>query len=123
MEFNSNEPMDFDPDAHIDITLTDGRESRIDRNNSTLFTHLGELACFDHVFMQLDEDDEGLGVYVFRHQPAFDELVGFMIENLFPMRLNSTSVANCDRKAFKRSVARESKREAAALPDTVPEDW
>jgi hypothetical protein len=133
MERNT-EQMEFDPeaneldlDAHIDLSLTDGRERRMDRNNSILFTHLGELAldCYDHVFI-IDgdpdgdpEEDESGGIYVFRHHEAFEALVDFMMENSFPMRLNATKVADCDREAYDRDV----ERRAAALPDTIPEDW
>lgn len=104
---------DFDPEAHLILNLTDGTERRMDRHNSALFTHLGNLAMYDHCYIQTNEDT---GCYIFRHSPVFEQLAGFMVQNAFPMHLNRVDVAECDMDAFEKAVALE-------VPSEIPEDW
>lgn len=108
---------EFDPDAHLLLQFTDGREARMDRNNSALFTFLGDLAMHDHVFV-LTNAENNSGSYIFRHSPVFDAISEYMMENDFPMHLNMTEVAECDQQAFQKCLEQE-----AADLDGIPDDW
>lgn len=109
---------EFDPDAHLILSMTDGREQRMDRTNSALFTHLGNLAMYDHVFVQTSdpEGERTLGVYIFRHSPVFGQLATYMVQNQFPQHLNRIDVAECDLDAFEAALAQE-------VPSELPDDW
>jgi hypothetical protein len=63
MELPENEPI-----AHLNIG--DG-EVEMHRFNSSLFTHIGNLAMYDHVFLQYEEGED-MGAYIFRQNPAFE---------------------------------------------------
>lgn len=90
------------------------------RDNTTLFTHLGRLACYDHVFIQTStEDGVAGGIYVFRDAEVFDQMAEYMVENEYPMVLNKIDVAECDLKAFDNMVSNNTKD----VGDYLPEEW
>lgn len=108
---------EFDPNAHITLNTNAG-DFRMDRNNSSLFTHVSELAMYDHVFVQTaPENNEQFGTYIFRYNAAFEALRRFAIKNRFPVHLNANTVADCDRDAFNQALDRE------RMPDTIPDEW
>jgi hypothetical protein len=43
----------------------------------------------------------------------------FMAQNNFPMHLNSTEVADCDRDAFERSLVQQ----LGDIDGGIPDDW
>lgn len=113
LEFNEEDlpriKLRFDSDRSFDATPL----------NTTLFTHLGRLAMWDHVFMQTGEEDEMMvGSYVFRSADVFDELAAFIAENNYPMVLNKIEVSECDQVAFDRMLAQNS-----GDLDTIPDEW
>jgi hypothetical protein len=95
--------------------MADGSEQRMDRENSALFTHLGNLAMYDHVFV-LTNEEASTGAYIFRHSPVFERLAAYMVSELFPQHLNRVDVAECDMQAFEAVLKQE-------VPDELPEDW
>lgn len=104
----------FEADAHLNLETGTG-EIRLDRYNAALFTHIGDLGMYNHVFVQTDPDnDASFGSYIFRHNPSFKFIASWMVENELPMHLNSMDVADCDRDAFEQAIAREIAEE---LPD------
>lgn len=106
----------FDPDAAMTLSFNDA-ETKVNRYNSTIFMHLGELTMYDHIFIVTDDGPE-MGNFIFRHNSAFNRIAKFMVKNLFPCNLNIPVVADCDKRAFDLSVD-------AMLGDTewVPEGW
>jgi hypothetical protein len=108
---------DDDPILHID--LGDDRELDLGPDNTSLFTHVGEAAMYDHIFVQTGEQETGLsGMYIFRHNEAFKAIKKHMIRNRFPLHLNQQEAAECDVSAFDRALER-------AMDDTdyLPDDW
>lgn len=106
----------YEEDAHLNLQTSTG-EVRLDRNNAALFTHIGELGMYNHVFVQTDPDnDDAFGSYIFRHNPSFKFIASWMVENELPMHLNSTDVADCDRDAFDQCIAKEAQ-------EPIPEGW
>lgn len=93
------------------VTASDGTVFEAIRENTTLFTHLGRLACYDHVFIHTnvdqDTDEQMVGTYVFRQHEAFGEMEEYMFENDYPMVLNKLQVAECDINAWNNMIARE----------------
>ena len=88
--------------------------------NSSLYMHLGSLACYNHVFLEKGtaEDNTLSGTYIFSITPIFDELAEFMASNGYPMHVNLRSVAQCDVDAFDRMVAQQ-----AGDFESFPEEW
>lgn len=117
--------MENSPEPQMNIIGADGTTFEAVRENTTLFTHLGRLACFDHVFihthLEFDDDEQVVGTYVFRENDQFAEMENYMFENDYPMILNRLVVADCDRLAWENMVTREI--EYDDLDDGVPEEW
>lgn len=102
------------------ILNSGGNEYLLTPENATLFTHIGDLAIYDHVFMELSRDEERAeGVYFFAHVLSFDSIKRHLIEHNFTQHLNLRSVAECDQEAFLGSV----EKFQIDIPDTFPEDW
>lgn len=82
----------------LELTMN-GEKIIANRHNTAMFTFLGELAVYDHIFVLTDEETNS-GAYLFKNQDVWKELAGFLIEHEFPMHLNMDEVAECDRNAF-----------------------
>lgn len=85
-------------------------------DNASLFSHIGELAMFDHVFVETSEDT---GLYIFGHVESFTVIAQHLVNNKYPIHMNIQEVADCDRAAFIRSVDDTQ----IDVPDFIPEDW
>jgi hypothetical protein len=101
-------------DKALELNIN-GETYRADRHNTSLFTFLGELGCYDHVFVSLAEDE---CVYLFKNQQIWKDLVGFIMENEFPMHFNLNEVAECDRDAYNATFLSD-----LAQTNTVPKEW
>lgn len=88
------------------------------RDNTTLYTFLGHLACYNHVFVVTDSEEPS-GFYIFGDQPVFKEMAEYMFETDYPMHLNMPEVAECDVDAWNRHVHDM----CGDIEDTIPEDW
>lgn len=88
--------------------------------NSSLYMHLGSLACYNHVFLEKGtaEDNTLTGTYIFSVTPVFDELAEYMAANGYPMHVNLRQVAKCDVDAFNRMVSQQ-----VEDYDTIPDGW
>lgn len=100
----------------LEITMN-GEKLLAHRGNTSLFTFAGELACYDHVFIVTDEESNS-GGYLFRNQEIFNQLAGFLFENLYPMHLNMDEVAECDVRAFDATMYGDIRSQ-----DTFPQEW
>jgi hypothetical protein len=78
-----------------------GQEFTATRKNATVFTFLGDLACYDHIFLNLTDeiDDANIG-YIWCSSPNYEKLANFMDENKFPMHLNMPEVHEMDVRHF-----------------------
>ena len=95
-------------------------EFRATPENTTLFTFLGRLACYDHIFLQTGDEDERTitGTYVFNQHSVFEEMAAFVVEHDYPMVLNRIEVPDCDLNAF-NSMIHQNTNDI----DHVPDDW
>lgn len=118
-----SERLDFGKDELPVMKLTIGENREFDATplNTTLFTYLGRLACYDHVFIQTGDEDPRtmIGTYVFNTHPVFPDMTEFMVEHNFPMILNRIEVPDCDVEAWQRMVAQH----ADDLDQGIPEGW
>lgn len=109
----------MEQEPRLEITMN-GERFVATRENTSLFTFLGELAVYDHIFIQTGEEDDTVmtGGYLFKNQEVWHEMAGFLFENLYPMHLNLPEVADCDRRAFEATMYPDIRSE-----DTFPQDW
>ena len=96
-----------------------GEQVEARRENTTLYTFLGQLAIYNHVFVVTKEDSERPGFYVFKDNNVFDEMADYMLKNQYPAHINLLSVAECDKNAYDNHI----KSMCADIGDSVPEDW
>lgn len=92
--------MENEPNIEISIN---GEPFKVNRENTVLFTFIGKLAVFNHVFLMVDEEREESSVkggYLFAGQPCYEELRAFVEENNYPQHINMNEVADCDRDAW-----------------------
>lgn len=87
------------------------------RHNTAMFTFLGDLAIYDHVFVLTNEETNS-GAYLFKNQEIWQDLAGFCIEHQYPMHLNMEEVAECDQKAFEATMFTD-----VRSADSFPAEW
>ncbi len=99
--------------------LINGEPFEVNRHNTFLYTYLGELSVYTHVFVLTTEDEETWdGGYVFKDNPAFPVLASFVLEHNFVMHCNMGDVSECDLNAFNQSHYQD-----LYETNTVPEEW
>lgn len=117
-----SERLEFNPEEmpRIKLNMPSG-EFEATPLNTTLFTFLGRLACYDHIFLQTgDETDEAMvGTYIFNQHSVYDEMAAFLVENNYPMLLNRIETPDCDIDAFNRMVSQS----ASDLDSGIPDEW
>lgn len=84
------------------------------RDNMRLYTHLGQLALYDHVFCSQEES----GFYIFNFVGGYETLKEYMLQNAYPAYVNQTEVAQVDVDAFDRAMAASTND-----LDYLPDDW
>ena len=88
-----------------------------DREHAFLYTHVGQLACYDHVFLlDVEEDGSETGQYMWKSDPAYEDSKQFMIDNEFPLHMNLPDVTEEDKEIFDWHFL-------ADASDTMPEGW
>jgi hypothetical protein len=99
-----------------------GEPFNVDRWNTSLFTFIGELAEYNHVFIQTGDIEGGAtGSFIFENSPpeneTFQHIGEFVMEYEFPMHLNMNRVPDCDKDAYNAARLKE----AENIEDYVPE--
>jgi len=109
------------PDEVI-LDIAGHGEFLMTRYNTRLFTFLGNLSTRDHIFIALDEPEEGVtrGAYVFSHSDSYTPIFTFMVDHEYPMSLNNIHIEENDETAFQRSLEQ---LEGFIESDTIPEGW
>lgn len=105
-------------DAFIPLDMN-GERFHAHRGNTTLFTFFGEVAMFNHVFLQTGETEETAeGAYIFCDHPAYGPIAQFASEQDFPMVLNRLEVPQCDQDAWDNSHLGDIRGQ-----DSFPDEW
>lgn len=97
-----------------------GEEVIAHRWNTSLFTYIGELAAYNHIFVAQEDEEDGaqIGHYIFNSNDQFKTILQFIRTSYFPVHLNLIEVAECDVSAFEGHHYRDVRRE-----DSFPESW
>lgn len=83
--------------------------------NTSVYQHLGKLALYDNVFVQISEKS---GIYVWKHNPRYDSIATLAVENTATLHLNLREVSELDLNAYDKFVLADLKKS-----DGVPESW
>lgn len=116
-------------EPNVRLTIN-GETLDMTRRRGSLFTFMGRVTLSDgteidaenvnHVFVEHERTAAGrIGTYIFSHNPVFDQLSDYMMENGYPLHLNLLDVAECDRQAYETALARESND----IDRGIPDDW
>lgn len=106
--------MENEPKLTLDLN---GNRFECTRENTSLFTFLGELACYDHIFLVFDEENSEIG-YLFKNQEQWTDMAQFLSDNDFPMHLNLQEVAEVDQQAFEATFYADVRQS-----ETFPQEW
>lgn len=102
----------------LEITMN-GEKFLATPENTTLFAFIGELAVYDHVFIETGmTESTPTGAYLFKNQEAWDDIVDFMVTNDYTQHVNLREVAECDRDAFNRTFYEDVRHFAS-----FPQEW
>lgn len=108
--------MENEPSINLNVL---GAEVEAKRDNTTLYTFLGKLACYNHIFVVTDKEASN-GFYIFNDLSVYEEMANYMFENDYPMHLNLPEVAECDNDAWNRHIHDLCNDD---LENGVPEEW
>lgn len=96
------------------------REAR--RDNTVLYTFMGKLAVYNHVFFTFDQEEgkpqQGLYIYKSVLPDMYTRAEEFIVDNEFPQYLNLLEVSEVDQVNLHRVLARD-----LVTTDTIPEEW
>lgn len=104
--------------SELDLTLG-GEDFHMTRENTSLFTFLGEAAIYNHIFFEHKREQRKLiGTYLFAANPAYVQLKEFIEEHSYPQHINMLEAAQCDVDAWNSHYLND-------LNDisSVPEEW
>lgn len=86
------------------------------RDNTSLYTHIGRLAVFDHVFVTFQEEESVKGIYVWENNDGFKSLAQDALNNRCEAHLNLDKVNEFDVQNYMEQATQD-------LGDTFPEEW
>lgn len=110
----------FEPDP-LRLTDDEGNEFLYDRQSAFLYTFMGRLSCYDHVFLlhYAEGDEVPTGTYVWSDDPLYDKVADYIQDNDFPQCLNGFKVSKQDKEIFRWNMGLEALDEA----ESFPSDW
>ena len=87
------------------LNFSDGEHIDATRQNTSLYSHIGKGALYDHVWVKRDDNT---GAFIWAQQPpnnpAYEALAPVAIKNGVEMHINIRKVAESDLKAFGRAA-------------------
>ena len=117
-------PENPDDEPSIGLTVGSGVEVSLMRTNSAMYSYLGSLAMYNHVYFV--GDDKVSPFYLFREftpRPQFNKLTEAMIRYKFPHFDNQTWIGGVDIDAFDAHTANLSDQLVDELfGEKLPED-
>ena len=115
------QPDDPENEPVARLGLPNGETFEARRDTATLYSFLGSLAIFNHIYcheMSEDGNEVAQSFYIFSHVDGYDRLARYMVENNYPMILNQTEVSKTDQEAYIRSATSDLNRLSH-----IPDEW
>jgi len=114
LEWKPDNP-DDEPQAKI---VTNNGEYLLNRENSALFTFMGRLALYDHIYYCDTEEPDINSFFIFSFTQGFKKLSKYMMDNSFSAHLNMIEVGSGDVDAYIRSSLADIK-----ATNYIPDSW
>lgn len=93
-------PDDPENEPQAKIIIPQG-EKILTRQNSSLFTFMGRLSLYDHIYYcDIKEQEIEEAFYIFSFVKGFRKLAKYMMANSFTAHLNMTEVSSTDVGAY-----------------------
>ena len=106
-----------DPVARLNLPNGETFEAR--RDTASLYTFMGKLAIYNHVYCYDVRDNEvQQSFYIFNFVDGYRELAEYMQENDYTQHLNLTEISRSDTEAYERAALHD-----LHTSDTFPEEW
>lgn len=107
------------PESFGELAFSDGEVVPLTADNIKLYTHMGKLAIYDHLWAVLD-DKESKGVYIWAQDPPdnqqYLDLASVAVQHGIEMHIHQRYVSDGDKAAF-------DSRALADSGDFFPESW
>ena len=101
------------------LTLPNGETFEAKRETASLYTFMGALAIYNHIYCyEVKENEVEQAFYIFDFVGGYKELQEYMRENEYPMHLNMPQISKSDTDAYERAVLADLNK-----TDGVPEGW
>lgn len=85
----------------IKFTIDNDRSIECDRKHAALYTYMGALAIYNHIFAYIDDEH---GFHMWQDHQAFLDTAAFMINNEFPLHLNLAEISESDVEAHEERI-------------------
>lgn len=95
----------------------EGEKFAATRENTILFTFMGFNACYDHIFVVMNEDPPE-AAYIWCSSPDYEEIANFMDDNDYTMHLNLPEAFGQDITVFERHHYSDVRRRKG-----YPKEW
>jgi hypothetical protein len=103
------------------INFEKGETIKATAENVRLYTHIGALAVYDHLWVTTSEDG-AKGAYIFAQippdNPSYTELAPVAVQYGIELHINQRRVADADKEAFERHASND-----LDGFDVIPSDW
>ena len=97
----------------------EGEIVELDNNNTQIYTHLGRLAIYNHIFVIINEEDR-IGCFIWAEQPPanpnYTLLYQLAMDNECVAFMNIKQVSDADMTQFEASASSD-------LDGGIPDDW
>lgn len=101
------------------LNLPNGETFEAKRDTASLYTFMGALAIYNHVYCYDVRDEEvQQSFYIFNFIDGYDQLAQYMQENNYTQHLNLPQISRSDQEAYERAALHDLHR-----MDSFPEDW
>ena len=101
------------------LNLPNGETFEAKRDTASLYTFMGALAIYNHVYCYDVKDNEvQQSFYIFNFVNGYNELAEYMRENEYTQHLNLPEISRSDKEAYERAALHD-----LHSMESFPEDW
>lgn len=92
-----------------------GERHEANAENTSVYQHLGNLALYDNVFVQISDKS---GIYIWKHNDGYEDIATSAVEHGATLHLNLREVSEIDLKAYDKFVLADLEKSQG-----IPENW
>ena len=101
------------------LNLPNGETFEVKRDTASLYTFMGALAIYNHVYCYDVKDQEvQQSFYIFNFVKGYNELAEYMQQNEYTQHLNLPEISRSDKEAYERAALHD-----LYTTDSFPGGW